>query len=164
MFSGAWRKGYQVPGFSSSCTVYGQLSTSGERGCTCPASRFAIWEHQTDVGKDSWKMPRGRQDKGHFIALLSTPSSHDSPCSGNCPWVCPINLFPISPRRPVVADLFCGVWIGLPHPRRTAIRDYLHVVDLAKAHVRTVGVPPKRTDAALGGVQPGTGQGASVWK
>jgi UDP-glucose 4-epimerase len=76
-------------------------------------------------------------------------------------WTDALNLVPVvlqvaAGRRPAV-DIF-----GMDHPTPdgTAIRDYVHVVDLAGAHMRALEVIDE-TDASLT-VNVGTGAGASV--
>ncbi|CAN8001203.1 unnamed protein product [Ixodes hexagonus] len=152
--------------FSSSCTVYGvpqylpidEEHPTGQR-CTNPYGRtkYFIEEMLKDVNAS---------EKGWTIVLLryfNPVGAHESGYIGEDPHGTPNNLMPYVSqvaigRRPelsVFGDDF-------DTPDGTGVRDYVHVVDLAKGHVVTLD---KVVAGSLSGCRAfnlGTGQGYSV--
>lgn len=148
--------------FSSSATVYGDpatvpitedfpLSAANPYG----RSKLFIEEMLRDIAL---------ADAGWNIALLryfNPVGAHESGLIGEDPRGIPNNLMPYVAqvavgRRPQLS-VFGGDY---PTPDGTGVRDYIHVVDLARGHVAALNKLLK-----LGGVQTwnlGTGRGVSV--
>jgi UDP-glucose 4-epimerase len=148
--------------FSSSATVYGDPATvpiteDFPLSATNPygRSKLFIEEMLRDIAL---------ADAGWNIALLryfNPVGAHESGLIGEDPRGIPNNLMPYVAqvavgRRPQLS-VFGGDY---PTPDGTGVRDYIHVVDLARGHVAALNKLLK-----LGGVQAwnlGTGRGVSV--
>ncbi|HUX30694.1 MAG TPA: UDP-glucose 4-epimerase GalE [Thiobacillus sp.] len=148
--------------FSSSATVYGDPATvpiteDFPLSATNPygRSKLFIEEMLRDIAL---------ADAGWKIALLryfNPVGAHESGLIGEDPRGVPNNLMPYVAqvavgRRPQLS-VFGGDY---PTPDGTGVRDYIHVVDLARGHVAALNTLLK-----LGGVQTwnlGTGRGVSV--
>lgn len=147
--------------FSSSATVYGnperlpidedcRLSTTNPYGATKLM--------QEDILRDLWNA-----DKSWNIAILryfNPVGAHESGRIGEDPKGIPNNLMPY------VAQVASGKLkqIGVfgndyPTPDGTGVRDYIHVVDLARGHVAAI---KSLKDGKLGIYNLGTGNGYSV--
>jgi len=151
--------------FSSSCTVYGQ------------PDRLPVTE-QTPLRKA--ESPYGNTKKimediisdatrAHDITAISLRyfnpiGAHESALIGEAPADIPDNLVPYLTQTAIGIRPFLRVF-GNDYntPDGTPVRDYLHVVDLAKAHVMAV---KRMEDGKTGGVYEvfnlGTGIGYSV--
>jgi UDP-glucose 4-epimerase len=149
--------------FSSSATVYGDPATvpiteDFPLSATNPygRSKLFIEEMLRDIA---------RSDGGWTIALLryfNPVGAHESGLIGEDPRGIPNNLMPYVAqvavgRRPSL-NVFGGDY---PTPDGTGVRDYIHVVDLARGHVAALN----RLHHKTGGVHAwnlGTGRGVSV--
>jgi UDP-glucose 4-epimerase len=148
--------------FSSSATVYGDPATvpiteDFPLSATNPygRSKLFIEEILRDIA---------RADAGWNIALLryfNPVGAHESGLIGEDPRGIPNNLMPyvaqVAVGRLPQLSVFGGDY---PTPDGTGVRDYIHVVDLARGHVAALNKLLK-----LGGVQTwnlGTGRGVSV--
>jgi len=124
--------------FSSSCTVYGQakklpvtetspiLPASSPYGNTKQISEEIIRDHT--LASDSFK--------GIALRYFNPIGAHPSALIGELPLGIPNNLVPYIVQTGMGLREYLRVWgDDYNTPDGTAIRDYLHVVDLAKAHV-----------------------------
>ena len=148
--------------FSSSATVYG---TSGEipyteetpTGCTNPYGRTKLMCEE--ILRDC------AAADGEFSAVLlryfNPIGAHPSGLIGEDPRGVPNNLMPYITRVAVGALEKLTVFGG-DYPTRdgTGVRDYLHVVDLARGHVRAVDYAMGHAGARA--INLGTGKGVSV--
>jgi UDP-glucose 4-epimerase len=148
--------------FSSSCTVYGNPSNS-------PVAEDAPQAAITPYGLSKLTVERmlediARADPDFRYASLryfNPIGAHPSGRIGEDPRGVPNNLMPLISqaavgRRPGI-KVFGGDW---PTPDGSCVRDYIHVVDVAKAHVRALDYIV-RNDRNLA-VNLGVGQGTSV--
>ena len=148
--------------FSSSATVYGDPETvpiteAFPLSVTNPygRSKLFIEEMLRDVA---------RADPAWNIALLryfNPVGAHESGLIGEDPRGVPNNLMPYVAQVAVGRRPHLNVFGGnYPTPDGTGVRDYIHVVDLARGHVAALNKLPQ-----LGGVRTwnlGTGHGVSV--
>ncbi len=148
--------------FSSSATVYGDPATvpiteDFPLSATNPygRSKLFIEEMLRDIA---------RSDPGWNISLLryfNPVGAHESGLIGEDPRGIPNNLMPYVAQVAVGRLPFLSVFGGdYPTPDGTGVRDYIHVVDLARGHVAALNKL-----SHLGGVQTwnlGTGRGVSV--
>lgn len=147
--------------FSSSCTVYGEPDTvpiteDGSLGASSPYGRtkLHIEEMLRDVAATG----------GWRIALLryfNPVGAHASGLIGEDPVGIPNNLMPYIMQVAVGRrDHLTVHGDDYPTPDGTAVRDYLHVVDLAEGHLAALD----HLDAIDGAVAVnlGTGTGSSV--
>lgn len=150
--------------FSSSATVYGDPATTPitedfPRSATNPygASKLMLEDMMMDVY---------RADASWQIALLryfNPVGAHASGRIGEDPRGKPNNLMPY------VAQVAVGAYPQLavfgddyPTPDGTGVRDYIHVVDLAKGHVKALAAFQRGDVANLLITNLGTGRGYSV--
>ena len=148
--------------FSSSATVYGDpasvpikedfpLSTTNPYG----ASKLMVEDICRDLSKS---------DADWSIALLryfNPVGAHESGLIGEDPNGIPNNLMPFV-AQVAVGQRECLSVFGDDYdtPDGTGVRDYIHVVDLAKGHVKAVQALQKQTGVLT--VNLGTGRGYSV--
>lgn len=150
--------------FSSSCTVYGQpehFPVSEDAPVLPAGSPYGSTKQMSEkILEDTARAGRIRATSLRYFNPIG---AHDSALIGELPMGVPHHLVPYitqtaSGRRP-----FLRVFgSDYPTPDGTAIRDYLHVVDLAKAHVRTVEYLQNEQTQPWEVFNLGTGQGASV--
>jgi UDP-glucose 4-epimerase len=151
--------------FSSSCTVYGDVS----------AEALPISEHSLVVKANS---PYGNTKKiceeiVQDVAKSSTTKiislryfnpigAHDSGLIGELPNGVPNNLVPFITQTAIGKRKSLTVF-GNDYPTRdgSCIRDYIHVVDLAKAHVKAIAFLDK-TNQNYSVFNIGTGNGNTV--
>jgi UDP-glucose 4-epimerase len=148
--------------FSSSCTVYGEVKKnpvdeSHPRSAVNPygATKLAVEDACFELA---------RSEKGWRIALLryfNPIGAHESGRIGEDPKGFPNNLLPFVMQTAVGRRDKVRVYGGdYPTPDGTGVRDYVHVVDLARGHVAAL----ERLDGFAGAeaVNLGTGRGYSV--
>ena len=148
--------------FSSSATVYGDPATVPiteifPLSATNPYGRSKLFIE--DMLRDV-----ARADTGWNIALLryfNPVGAHESGLIGEDPRGIPNNLMPYVAQVAVGRRPHLNVFGGdYPTPDGTGVRDYIHVVDLARGHVAALNKLHQ-----LAGVQTwnlGTGHGVSV--
>jgi UDP-glucose 4-epimerase len=158
--------------FSSSATVYGESKSlplsenSPTGGCTNPygKSKYFIEEmlkdfyHACTTGSES-----DREDWRIVILRYFNPvGAHESGRIGEDPSGVPNNLMPfvaqVAVGRLPEVKVFGN---DFPTPDGTGVRDYIHVVDLAKGHVAALE-KLKHPDCGLKIYNLGTGRGYSV--
>ncbi len=143
--------------FSSSCAVYGnqvQMPIDEERA-TRPESPYGQSKLMVEQGLQ-WMAARGRlryASLRYFNAAggtLAHPERHDPEIH-----LIPLALDAAMGRRSVLSIF------GSDYPTSdgTCVRDYIHVADLADAHVRAIEALDARTDLV---VNLGTGTGSSI--
>jgi len=126
--------------FSSSCTVYGQpdvLPVTESAPIKKAASPYGntkqiAEEIITDVSKATAL-------KAVLLRYFNPIGSHESALIGELPLGVPNNLMPFITQT-AIGKQDCLSVFGKDYntPDGTAIRDYIHVVDLAKAHVISI--------------------------
>src|SRR3954452_17074936 len=147
--------------FSSSCTVYGEPSTmpiteDTPLGATSPYGRtkLHIEEMLRDVAATGgWRIV--------LLRYFNPVGAHPSGRIGEDPVGIPNNLMPYLMQVAIGRrDHLTVFGDDYPTPDGTAIRDYLHVVDLAEGHLAALD----HLDAIDGAVPVnlGTGTGSSV--
>ncbi|WP_342118546.1 UDP-glucose 4-epimerase GalE [Pseudoduganella sp. OTU4001] len=148
--------------FSSSATVYGDpasvpITEDFPLSATNPYGHSKLMIE--DILRDTAKA-----DSGWRIALLryfNPVGAHESGLIGEEPNGIPNNLLPyvaqVAVGRRDVLNVFGGDY---PTPDGTGVRDYIHVVDLAQGHVKTLD--KLATAAGIFTYNLGTGRGNSV--
>ena len=151
--------------FSSSCTVYGQADVLPitEKAPIKPAE--SPYGNTKQIGEEIINDTTRVNDLSAIALRYFNPiGGHDSIKIGELPIGVPQNLIPF------VTQTAAGIRKELsifgddyPTPDGTAIRDYIHVVDLAKAHIsalkRLLG---KKNKERMEFFNIGTGKGSSV--
>jgi UDP-glucose 4-epimerase len=148
--------------FSSSATVYGDparvpITEDFPLSATNPYGHSKLMIE--DILRDT-----ARADAGWRIALLryfNPVGAHESGLIGEEPSGIPNNLLPYVAQVAVGRREFLNVFGGdYPTPDGTGVRDYIHVVDLAQGHVKTLD--KLATSAGIFTYNLGTGRGNSV--
>lgn len=150
--------------FSSSAAVYGNPPTDQvtEETACAPQSPYG-WSKYMDeiVLRDTCTAKP--ELKGIALRYFNVVGSHGSANIGELPKGTPQNLLPL-----IVLAAAGGIppltvfGTDYPTPDGTCLRDYIHVVDLAKAHVAALqDILPKR-EGAYDVYNVGTGQPTSV--
>ena len=153
--------------FSSSCTVYGEPDEIPVDEFTPmqPASSPYGWTKQAC---ERVLTDHAQTDPRHRIALLryfNPIGAHPSAAIGELPLGVPNNLVPFLTQA--VAGIREALTVhggDYPTPDGTCIRDYLHVMDLAEAHVDALKWCANQSldGPVVRAFNLGTGQGASV--
>jgi len=151
--------------FSSSCTVYGQPDT-------LPVSEKApIKKAESPYGNTKQISEEIIQDTIrtsdiHGIALryFNPIGAHETALIGELPLGVPNNLVPFITQTAIgIRDQLKVFGNDYPTPDGTPIRDYIHVVDLAKAHVVAVNrMIQNKMKKVFEVFNLGTGKGYSV--
>ncbi len=152
--------------FSSSCTVYGQPDNLPVTESADVKPAESPYGNTKQVAEEILEQTAARVDGLRVIALryFNPVGAHKSALIGELPIGVPANLVPfitqsaIGKRGPITV-----YGNDYPTPDGSAIRDYIHVVDLAKAHVAAIKrlETNKETDK-YEVFNIGTGHGSSV--
>jgi len=150
--------------FSSSATVYGNpkalpITETAPRSATNPYGQSKLMvEHILEdlcASDPSWRIA--------CLRYFNPVGAHPSGQIGEDPRGTPNNLMPF------ISQVACGARERLsvfgndyPTPDGTGMRDYIHVVDLAKGHLAALRYLADAPDGQLLRVNLGTGQGYSV--
>ena len=150
--------------FSSSATVYGDLNASpvdesGRTGPTNPYGRtkFFIEEILRDLARAdaAWKICN--------LRYFNPVGAHPSGRIGEDPNGIPNNLFPFIAQVAVGRRERLSVYGGdYPTADGTGVRDYIHVVDLARGHLAALDHLSAEEAPGAIDVNLGTGNGVSV--
>lgn len=150
--------------FSSSATVYGDLNESpvDEGGATGPTNpygrtKFFIEEILRDhvAANPDWRIVN--------LRYFNPVGAHPSGRIGEDPNGPPNNLFPYIAQVAVGRREKLSVFgDDYPTPDGTGVRDYIHVVDLARGHLDALDYLAKQSEGGAETVNLGTGRGYSV--
>lgn len=152
--------------FSSSCTVYGQAKKMPitEEAPVVPAQ--SPYGNTKQVGEEIINDAIAASGSLTAIALryFNPIGAHPTAALGELPLGVPQNLVPyITQTAAGLRDQLKVFGNNYPTPDGTAIRDYIHVVDLAKAHVVALNrLCAKKNNKAFDVFNLGTGTGSSV--
>ncbi len=168
LFNAMLRHGVKHAVFSSSATVYGEAAPE-----TMPVDEQAPTAPVNPYGKTKLMVEQILTDitgigpgwRSMVLRYFNPVGAHHSGQIGEDPLGFPDNLFPfiaqVATGRREVLNIFGDDYNT---PDGTAIRDYIHVMDLARGHVQAIGylLSDKAEDNKTPVVNLGTGQGASV--
>lgn len=152
--------------FSSSATVYGEKNANpvDENGATGPANpygrtKFFIEEMLKDLARSDpeWRVVN--------LRYFNPVGAHPSGRIGEDPNGVPNNLFPFIAQVAVGKREKLSVF-GNDYPTRdgAGVRDYIHVVDLARGHAAALDYLAKQRQGCAVDVNLGTGVGYSVFE
>jgi len=152
--------------FSSSCTVYGEPQDVKEVDEQSP------YQHATSpygntkiIGEQIIHDLQKQYQQGNFLSLryFNPIGAHPSGFIGELPLGKPNNLLPFITQTAIGKIKQLTVF-GKDYntPDGTCIRDYIHVVDLAKAHVKGMDFLLKSKLNAVEYINIGSGRGYSV--
>ncbi len=152
--------------FSSSCTVYGESKTQPITENAPVLKAESPYGNTKQIGEEIIEdTTKSEQDfKAISLRYFNPIGGHKSAKIGELPLGVPQNLVPyITQTAAGIREQLQVFGNNYPTPDGTCIRDYIHVVDLAQAHVKALQV---LIDNKLNGnydyVNLGTGKGSSV--
>lgn len=152
--------------FSSSCTVYGQPDKLpvAEDAAVKPAT--SPYGNTKQIGEEIIRDTVGASENLNAISLryFNPIGAHPSSLIGELPRGVPENLVPFITQTAYGLRKELKVFGNdYDTPDGSCVRDYLHVVDLAKAHVTAVKrLLEKKNKAGYEVFNLGTGKGVSV--
>ena len=152
--------------FSSSCTVYGQPEKLPVTEQTPVQPATSPYGNTKQVGEEIIRDTVASPAPLRALALryFNPIGAHPSARIGELPRGVPSNLVPfITQSAAGLRGPLTVFGTDYPTPDGTCIRDFIHVVDLAKAHVKALEVLAGRTEGSYYDVfNLGTGRGNSV--
>jgi len=151
--------------FSSSCTVYGQADELPitENAPIKPAE--SPYGNTKQIGEEILlDTAKASNLKAIALRYFNPIGAHKTTLIGELPLGVPQNLIPFVTQTAAGIREVLNVFGNDYHTvDGTAIRDYIHVVDLAKAHIKAVErLINKQQDEAFEVFNVGTGKGSSV--
>ncbi|WP_369047837.1 UDP-glucose 4-epimerase GalE [Tenacibaculum sp. UWU-22] len=151
--------------FSSSCTVYGQADELPitENAPTKPAE--SPYGNTKQIGEEIIKDSCNAYELNAIALRYFNPiGAHDSVKIGELPIGVPQNLIPfVTQTAAGIREQLSVFGDDYPTPDGTAVRDYIHVVDLAKAHIAALQrLINKNNKQHFEFFNVGTGKGSSV--
>ena len=152
--------------FSSSCTVYGQADELPITESTLIKEPESPYGNTKKIGEKIIKDTCSASSSLNAISLryFNPIGAHQSALIGELPIGIPQNLVPFVTQTAIgLRDELSIFGNDYPTPDGTCIRDYIHVIDLAKAHVVAMKrlLKEKNTDN-YEVYNIGTGKGSSV--
>lgn len=151
--------------FSSSCTVYGQAEKMPITESAPLQKALSPYGNTKQIGEDIVNdVAKVTHIKAILLRYFNPIGAHPTAEIGELPIGVPQNLVPfITQTGAGIRESLSVFGNDYPTPDGTAIRDYIHVVDLAKAHVvaleRLIG---NKNQEKVETFNVGTGTGSSV--
>jgi len=150
--------------FSSSCTVYGTPATLPVTESSPTQKAISPYGNTKQMAEDIIRDQVVSQSGLNAIALryFNPIGAHPSSLIGELPLGVPSNLAPfVTQTAAGLRDQLTVFGNDYNTPDGSNIRDYIHVVDLAKAHVKTLTYLNGKTNF-YDFINVGTGKGTSV--
>ena len=152
--------------FSSSCTVYGEPQGAKEVSEATPKQLpespygYTKWMGEQIIADFHHSAP---QLKLMNLRYFNPVGAHPSARIGEFPIGKPNNLLPFVTQTAIGKQAHLTVF-GNDYPTQdgSCIRDYIHVMDLAEAHVAALTYLMNQNEGLLEAVNIGTGEGTSV--
>jgi len=152
--------------FSSSCTVYGQPEKLPVTESAPVQSAMSPYGNTKQISEEIIKDTLTAYPKLKTIALryFNPIGAHESALIGELPRGVPNNLVPFITQTAIGLREYLNVFgSDYDTPDGTCIRDYIHVVDLAKAHIIAMErLSNNKNKASFEFFNLGTGRGATV--
>lgn len=151
--------------FSSSCTVYGQadeMPIDENTPLKTPESSYGKTKQMGEEILKDFATAYGRRVS--LLRYFNPIGAHPSALLGELPIGIPNNLVPYVTQTAAGIREKLNIW-GNDYPTEdgTAIRDYIYVVDLAKAHVKALQkLITSNEETVIDIFNLGTGKGSSV--
>ena len=152
--------------FSSSATVYGEPDTLPLSEAAPRKKSASPYGNTKQICEDIIQdTANASQGKFQAIALryFNPIGAHPSALIGELPIGTPNNLVPfVTQTAAGIREALTVFGNDYETPDGTCIRDYIHVVDLAQAHIKTLEYLQSYENLAYDAYNVGTGTGASV--
>lgn len=151
--------------FSSSCTVYGQADELPITENAPVKTAESVYGNTKQIGEEIIRDASNAHNINTIALRYFNPvGAHESVKIGELPLGVPANLIPFVTQTAAGIRKELSVF-GDDYPTEdgTAIRDYIHVVDLAKAHIAALRrLINKKNKKSFEYFNVGTGKGTSV--
>lgn len=152
--------------FSSSCTVYGQADVMPIDENTPLKMPESVYGKTKQMGEEILiDFAKAYNRKISLLRYFNPIGAHPSAKLGELPIGIPNNLVPYVMQTAAGIREKLSIW-GNDYPTEdgTAVRDYIYVVDLAKAHVAALKklINNEANEALIDTYNLGTGRGSSV--
>lgn len=151
--------------FSSSCTVYGQAETMPITEDSPIQVAMSPYGNTKQIGEEIiTDVAKVSNINAILLRYFNPVGAHESTEIGELPIGVPQNLVPFITQTAAGIRKELSVF-GNDYPTSdgTCIRDYIHVVDLAKAHVKALQrLIEKKNSTKVETFNVGTGKGSSV--
>lgn len=158
-------KGVKNVVFSSSATVYGQPDVLPATEATPFQKALSAYGSTKQMGEEILEKVSAATDI-HSVALryFNPVGAHKSALIGELPVGIPNNLMPFVTQTGIgKRDMLTIFGNNYNTPDGTCIRDYIHVVDLAKAHVKACErLLQEKSESKYEVFNLGTGKGTTV--
>jgi UDP-glucose 4-epimerase len=151
--------------FSSSCTVYGQADELPITEDAPVKKAESPYGNTKQIGEEILRDLTNAEDLNAIALRYFNPiGAHESAHIGELPIGIPQNLIPfVTQTAAGIREQLSVFGDDYPTPDGTAIRDYIHVVDLAKAHIAALERLMEGSNrSAMEVFNVGTGKGSSV--
>lgn len=151
--------------FSSSCTVYGQADEQPINENTALKTPESSYGKTKQMGEEILKdFALAYKKKVALLRYFNPIGAHPTALLGELPIGVPNNLVPFVTQTAAGIREKLNIWgDDYPTPDGTAIRDYIYVVDLAKAHVKSLQkLINEKSETVVDIYNLGTGKGSSV--
>ena len=152
--------------FSSSCSIYGNVDKLPVSEDTPTSGAESPYAHTKLVGEQMLKAFVKSQDKVKVVALryFNPVGSHPTGLNGELPLNKPTNLVPVITQTAAGIIPKMKVFGGDYDTRDgSCIRDYIHVVDIADAHIKALDyLLADKNEAQYEVYNLGTGEGVTV--
>ena len=152
--------------FSSSCTVYGEPEQNPMTEATPRKDATSPYGNTKKISEDIIRdtVAAGAPFKAILLRYFNPVGAHPSALIGELPNGVPQNLIPYLTQTAIgVREVLSVFGNDYPTPDGTCIRDYIDVVDLAKAHVVAVQrLVEDKCEEPVEVFNLGTGSGVSV--
>lgn len=148
--------------FSSSATVYGvpDKLPIAEDAAIRPINPYGHTKAMVEQILRDW-CAAGADQAGISLRYFNPIGAHESGSIGEDPHDVPNNLFPFITQVAIGKREKLSIWGNdWPTPDGTGVRDYLHVMDLARGHV--AALERAVTHTGYSAINLGTGHGVSV--
>lgn len=152
--------------FSSSCTVYGQAEILPVTEDSPIQAAFSPYGKTKQISEDIIRdvIARSAHVSAILLRYFNPIGAHEGALIGELPIGIPNNLMPYITQTAIGLREYLNVF-GKDYdtPDGTAIRDYIHVVDLAQAHISAMELlASRKMESACEVFNVGTGRGYSV--
>lgn len=152
--------------FSSSCTVYGQADEMPINEETPLKKPESVYGKTKQMGEEIlMDFAKAYQRKITLLRYFNPIGAHESALLGELPIGVPNNLVPFVMQTAAGIREKLNVWgDNYPTVYGTAVRDYIHITDLAKAHVAALKklMNDASDETVIDIFNLGTGKGSSV--
>src|SRR5690606_11861305 len=151
--------------FSSSCTVYGQPDELPVKESTPRKEAESPYGNTKKVGEDILvdHVKSGAPVRGISLRYFNPIGAHESALIGELPIGIPANLIPfVTQTGAGIREKITVFGDDYNTPDGTCIRDYIHVMDLAEAHVKSIEFLQNKPENFYDLFNVGTGKGNTV--